>query len=93
MANQKIEKGTLIVLENTGQVGKMEDWDYSPTFAKVKIVTPSGPKIVTVLKTLIHVVEIIDGLWPLLKKLWYTIFPSKKRKKHIAFIDPNNLPV
>lgn len=89
-----MKKGTLVVLENTGQVGKIVNWNYSSDFAKVKIVTPDGPKIVVVLKYLIHVVEIVDGLIPILKKIWKTLFPKKKhRKKRAIIIDPDRLPL
>lgn len=87
---KSLKKGTKIVLEQTGQIGRIVNWDYSITHAQVEIVTPTGPRILIILKTLIQVVEIIDGLWPVLKLLWETIFG--KKKKPIVISDGTRIP-
>lgn len=84
-----VKKGTKVVLKKTGQIGTVVDWDSNPHIAKIQIITPDGPKIVQVLKTVIEIVQIVDGLWPLLKALWKSIFPGKGKK---VLLDFNNLP-
>lgn len=81
--------GTKVILKKTGQIGTIVDWDTNPVLAKVQIVTPRGPEIITVLKTLIEVIQIIDGIWPLIKSLWQALFPGKKKKVLLNF---NDLP-
>lgn len=69
----------MVMLTNTGQIAKMIDWDNNSITARVEITTPTGTKIVTVLKSLIQIIQIIDGFWPMVKALWKMIFPGKKK--------------
>lgn len=86
---KKIENGQLVLLKNTGQMARMVEWDHSPLMARVEITTPTGTKVVSVLKTLIVIVEIIDGFIPLIRALWKMIFPGRK-KALIDIDDVNN---
>jgi len=86
---KKVHTGQIVMLKNTGQMAKMLDWDHSPSMARVEITTPSGTKIVSVLKSLIVIIEIIDGFIPLIRALWKMIFPGRKK----ALIEIDELPV
>jgi hypothetical protein len=88
MAQKNIQNGSKVILMNTGQIGTMVEYDHTLTTSRVLIHTPSGSKIVTVLKSLIQIIEIIDGFIPLIRALWKMIFPGKRK----ALIDIDGLP-
>lgn len=90
MIKKSLKKGTKVMIEQTGQIARVVNFDYSITHAQVEITTPTGPRILLILKTLIQVVEIVDGLWPLIKVLWSNIFGKKKKLGVIP--DANRIP-
>ena len=90
MIKKSLNKGTKVMIEQTGQIARVINYDYSITHAQLEITTPSGPRVIIILKTLIQVVEIVDGLWPLIKILWSSLFGKKKKTGVIP--DANRIP-
>lgn len=86
-----MKKGTKVLITKTGQIGTVIDYPDDGLLAKVEIITPSGPKIVKVLKAVIQVIEIVDGIWPLLKAIWKLVFPGKNKKVVLELPAPDPL--